>query len=242
MAERRLKSLLSSSFDDIKNLSGSALRTAYKSAAASIRGRRRAFEKAGKLSALPERYREGVPSVSSFDSMFNQNDPKRTEKIEKAMREALGENLGYIRGEVSTLSGYERVIDARAKAVGAKLGIDFKSNADFNRFGEFMGEMQTRLKSMWKPASDFVVDLYKQAQRLNLNPMQLMKNYEYWRDHLEDLENLDPIEGRNRELRPSDYIKKAKLEKISDYYKMESSHDVISSAARKPSRGRKKRR
>lgn len=229
MAERRLKSLLSSSFADIKNLSGSALRTAYKSAAASIRGRRRAFEKAGKLSALPERYREGVPSVSAFES-------------ETAMRAALAENLGYIRGKVSTLSGYEEVMDSRAKAVGDKLGIDFKSQADFNRFGEFMGEMQTRLKSMWKPASDFVVDLYKQAQRLNLNPMQLMKNYEYWRDHLEDLENLDPIEGRNRELRPSDYIKKAKLEKISDYYKMESSHDVISSAARKPSRGRKKRR
>lgn len=229
MAERRLKSLLSSSFADIKSLSGSALRTAYKSAAASIRGRRRAFEKAGKLSALPERYREGVPSVSSFES-------------ESAMRAALAENLGYIRGKVSTLSGYEEVMDSRAKAVGDKLGIDFKSQADFNRFGEFMGEMQTRLKSMWKPASDFVVDLYKQAQRLNLNPMQLMKNYEYWRDHLEDLENLDPIEGRNRELRPSDYIKKAKLEKISDYYRMESSHDVISSAARKPSRGRKKRR
>lgn len=229
MAERRLKSLLSSSFADIKSLSGSELRTAYKSAAASIRGRRRAFEKAGKLSALPERYREGVPSVSSFES-------------ETAMRAALAENLGYIRGKVSTLSGYEKVMDSRAKAVGEKLGLDFKSQADFSRFGEFMGEMQTRLKSMWKPASDFVVDLYKQAQRLNLNPMQLMKNYEYWRDHLEDLENLDPIEGRNRELRPSDYIKKAKLEKISDYYKMESSHDVISSAARKPSRGRKKRR
>lgn len=229
MAERRLKSLLSSSFADIKSLSGSALRTAYKSAAASIRGRRRAFEKAGKLSALPERYREGVPSISSFES-------------EASIRAALAENLGYIRGKVSTLSGYEEVMDSRAKAVGEKLGIDFKSQADFNRFGEFMGEMQTRLKSMWKPASDFVVDLYKQAQRLNLNPMQLMKNYEYWRDHLEDLENIDPIEGRNRELRPSDYIKKAKLEKISDYYKMESSHDVISSAARKQSRGRKKRR
>ena len=229
MAERRLKSLLSSSFADIKSLSGSELRTAYKSAAASIRGRRRAFEKAGKLSALPERYREGVPSVSSFES-------------ESAMRAALAENLGYIRGKVSTLTGYEETISARAKAVGAKIGIEFKSNEEFNRFGEFMGEMQTRLKSMWKPASDFVVDLYKQSQRLNLNPMQLMKNYEYWRDHLEDLENLDPIEGRNRELRPSDYIKKATLEKISDYYKMEITHDVISSAARKPSRGRKKRR
>lgn len=241
MAERRLKSLLSSSFADIKNLSGSALRTAYKSAAASIRGRRRAFEKAGKLSALPERYRKGVPSVSSFESMFDPDDPKRTEKIEKAMREALGENLGYIRNKMSRYSGYEETISARAKAVGAKIGIEFKSNEEYAQWGRFMDEMQTRFKNAWKPNSNFAIDLYKQFMRLNLNPSQLQKNFEYWRDHLEDLENLDPIEGRNRELRPSDYIKKAKLEKITDYYNDPDNAKAAASKAERLSR-RKKRR
>lgn len=224
---RRLASLLESTAREIGELSGKALRTAYKSAAASIRGRSRAFISAGKSEALPQKYRGGVASISSFES-------------EAEMRSALQQHLGYLRGKVSTLAGYEEVMSDRAQAVGSKLGIDFESEKDFKNFGDFMGEMQTRLKSMWKPASDFVVDLYKQSKRLNLNPMQLMKNYEYWRDHLQDLEEADPIEGRSRELRPSDYIKQAKLEKISDYYKRSDTHDVISSAARKPSRGRRK--
>lgn len=225
---RKLKTLLAASAHDIGALTGKELRSAYKSAAASVRGRSAAFKAAGKVSALPARYRSGVATLGTFGS-------------EGEMRKALREALGYLRGDVSTLSGYERVMSERAREVGERLGLDFEDEDDYKSFGDFMGEMQTRLKSMWKPASDFVVDLYKQSKRLNLDPMQLMKNYEYWRDHLEDLENMDPIQGRSRELRPSDYIKKAKLETITDYYKKSTSHDIISKAARKPSRGRRKK-
>ena len=228
MSRRKLTSLLEMSGPDLSGLSGAELRSAYKSAAAAIRGRSKAFKQAGKTTALPVRYRAGVSTLSSFES-------------EAEIRKALGSALGYLRGKNSTLKGYEEVISKRAQEMGSKLGIDFKSEKDFNKFGDFMGEMQTRLKSMWKPASDFVVDLYKQSQRLNLDPMQLMKNYEYWRDHLEDLEKVDPIQGRSRDLKPSDYIKKAKLETIRDYYEKPTSHRVISSAARKTSRGRGKK-
>ena len=75
-----------------------------------------------------------------------------------------------------------------------------------------------------------------------------MKNFEYWRDHLDDLKEMDPIEGRKNKLTPSDYIKRAKLENISDYYAETNSkgrkkhHNIISSAARKPSRGRGRRK
>lgn len=229
MSRRKLTSLLEMSGPDLSGLSGDELRSAYKSAAAAIRGRSKAFKAAGKDTALPKRYRAGVPTLPSFEN-------------EAEIRKALGSALGYLRGSISTLKGYEEVISKRAQEVGSKLGLDFKSNADFDKFGKFMDEMSTRLKSMWKPASDFVVDLYKQSQRLNLDPMQLMKNYEYWRDHLEDLEQMDPIQGRSRDLRPSDYIKKAKLETIRDYYEKPTSHNVISSAARKPSRGRGKKK
>lgn len=229
MSRRKLSSLLQMSGPDLSGLSGDELRSAYKSAAAAIRGRSKAFKAAGKDTALPKRYRAGVPTLPSFEN-------------EAEIRKALGSALGYLRGSISTLKGYEEVISKRAQEVGSKLGLDFKSNADFDKFGKFMDEMSTRLKSMWKPASDFVVDLYKQSQRLNLDPMQLMKNYEYWRDHLEDLEQMDPIQGRSRDLRPSDYIKKAKLETIRDYYEKPTSHNVISSAARKPSRGRGKKK
>lgn len=217
-----LASLINANTRQINELTGKELRSAYKAAAASIRGRVKGFQAAGELEAVPEKFRN-VPKIGSFET-------------EAEMRQALKEQLGYIRGEVSYIKGYERVMSRRAQSVASKLGLNFKSNADLKKFGEFMGDMQTRLKSMWKPNSDFAVDLYKQSQRLNLDPKQLMKNFEYWRDHLEDLEEVNPIEGRR--VTPSDYIKKAKLESIKDYYKNPESNRLVSSELKK----RKKRK
>ena len=217
----------------IKSLTGAELRQAYKSAAAALRGRRGAFERAGELSAFEARYQSGVPGVGSFES-------------EAQMRSALGFALTPLGGQSSTYSGYQKAQQKRRASYEKTTGRKFGSMKDFNKFGNFMGEMQTRLKSMWGPASDFVVDLYNQAERLDLNPEALMKNFEYWRDHLDDLKEMDPIEGRKKSLTPSDYIRKAKLEKIKDYYSetnekgRKKHHNIISSAARKPSRGRRK--
>lgn len=224
--KQRYKPLLASLIDmntrQLNALTGKQLRSAYKAAAASIRGRVKGFQAAGEIEAVPAKYRN-VPKIGSFET-------------EADMRQALKEQLGYIVGEVSYVKGYERVMSRRAKSTGEKLGINFKSKADYDKFGKFMGEMQTRLKSMWKATSDFAVDLYKQSQRLNLDPTQLMKNFEYWRDHMEDLEEVNPIEGRH--VTPSDYIRKAKLETIRDYYKKSENNKLISSEVRK----RKKRR
>lgn len=217
-----LASLIEANTRQLNALSGKELRSAYKASAASLRGRLKGFEAAGEIEAVPEKYRN-VPKIGSFET-------------EAEMRQALKEQLGYIRGEVSYIKGYERVISKRAQSVGRKLGLHFKSNADFKKFGKFMGDMQTRLKSMWGGTSDFAVDLYKQAQRLNLDPTQLMRNYEYWVDHLENLKEVNPIEGRH--VTPSDYIKKAKLESITDYYKKPESNKIVSSELKK----RKKRR
>lgn len=219
--KQRYKPLLQSLIDmntrELKALTGKELRSAYKAAAASIRGRVKGFKAAGELEAVPEKYRN-VPKIGSFDT-------------EAEMRQALKEQLGYIRGEVSYIKGYERVMSRRAQSVASKLGLNFKSNADWKKFGYFMGDMEKRLKKMWGATSDFAVDLYKQSQRLNLNPVQLMRNYEYWIDHLEELKEVNPIEGRHAT--PSDYIKKAKLESIKDYYKKPESNRVVSSELKK---------
>lgn len=235
---KKLAALIQAPGSFIKNLSGQELRAAYKSAATALRGRRGKFERAGELSAFNTRYQHGVPGVGSFES-------------EAQMRQELSTALSYLGARESTYSGYKKAQQKRRERYEKTTGRKFKSMADFNKFGNFMGEMQTRLKSMFQPASDFIGNpggLYDQAIRLNLNPEALMQNFEYWRDHLDDLKQMDPIEGRKNKLTPSDYIKRAKLEKISDYYNETNSkgrkkhHNIISSAARKPSRGRGKRK
>ena len=230
-----VKDLLQMSASQISALEGAELRRAYKSTSASLRMRRQAFVKHGKLSGMPEVYRGGIRKAASFES-------------EAEMREYMMDALRYINKGKSTIAGYNKSLQDRMEHVENITGHKFGSQSEYSRWGEFMGEMQERLKASWKAISDVAWELYDEAKRLNLDPDQLMKNFEYWADHLEDLKEAEPLK-RSRALRPSDYLKSLKLEKISTYYANEAdrlskedsfeSARKYSSSARKPSRGRR---
>ena len=219
--------LLEMSARQINALEGAELRRAYKSVSASLRLRRAAFEKAGKITGMPAKYRAGIRKAGSFETSSE-------------MRDYMNQALGYMRGRRSTLKGYEKSESEQREAVERATKRKFKSQEDYELWGEFMGEMQTRLGASWKAISKLAWELFDEAERLNLDPEQLMKNFEYWADHLEDLKEAEPLK-RGRDLRPSDYLKKLKLEKISAYYEVKEDRKY-SSAARKPSRGRKAKR
>ena len=218
--------LLEMSARQINALEGAELRRAYKSVSASLRLRRAAFEKAGKITGMPAKYRSGIRKAGSFETSSE-------------MRDYMNQALGYMRGRRSTLKGYEKSESEQREAVERASGRKFKTKEEYEHWGKFMGEMQTRLGASWKAISNLAWELHDEAWRLNLDPEQLMKNFEYWADHLEDLKEAEPLK-RGRDLRPSDYLKKLKLEKISAYYEKEDRE--YSSKARKPSRGRKAKR
>lgn len=218
-----IKDLMELSARQVNALDGAELRRAFKSVSMSLRNRRAAFEKAGKLSAMPARYRQGIRKAGSFETPAE-------------MREYIANSLGWMRGKVSTYKGYEEVERSQREQVEKTTGRKFESQEEYNRWGNFMGEMQTRLGASWKAISKLAWEMFDEAKRLNLDPEQLMKNFEYWAEHLEDLKDAEPLK-RGRELRPSDYLKKLKLEKIGEFYSREER--TYSGKARKPSRGRK---
>lgn len=236
-----IKDLLQMSASQINALEGAELRRAYKSVSASLRGRRQAFQKHGALSGMPEKYRGGIRKVSSFDT-------------EAELRQYMKTGIAYMKGSVSTFSGYQESVIKRKEAIEKKRGRKFESVEDFNKWGDFMGEMQERLQIAWKSISQLAWELFDEAERLNLDPEQLMKNYEYWAAHIEELKEAEPLK-RGRDLRASDYLKSLKIEKIGDYYterenKIRAKHPLwsdeqieketrkYSGQARKPSRGR----
>lgn len=235
MARNRLiTKLFNSTLGEINDLSGAGLEAAYKSVSASLRGRRSQFIKHGHLKGFKQSFQKGIPTKSSFETPG-------------AMRSFVKEGLAYLRGSGSTWSGYEEQMSERRRKYEQTSGRKFESEEEFDQMGNFMDEMELRLGDSFKHQSSFIRDMFDESQRLNLDPQQLMKNFEYWRDHLDDLKAMDPIEGRNRALRPSDYLKKANLESITKYYQNRaetvepSKVREISSDARKPSRGTKAR-
>ena len=225
-----LSDLKQMSWRQLNALEGAELKRAFKSVSASLRGRMKGFKNAGKETAFTKKYKSGIRKASSFES-------------EADMLDYVKQGLSDILGVRSTISGYNKAETERRMNLESSLGYHFKTDAEYDRFGKFMSEMGTRLGEAWKAISDVAWELFKESERLNLDPTQLMKNYEYWAEHLEDLQEAEPMK-RGRDLRPSDYLKKLKLEKVSDFYKRELSESPedfreYSSRARKPSRGRK---
>lgn len=93
--------------------------------------------------------------------------------------------------------------------------IDLSSTAKLKEFGNFMNEASDRYGEMAKIVSSQARALYAEAQRLNINTNALLKNMDYWLDHIDDLEKSDPIRTRSeRQLQPSEYARKLGLEKI----------------------------
>ena len=226
--------LLEMSARQINALEGAELRRAYKSVSASLRLRRAAFEKAGKISGMPAKYRAGIRKAGSFETSSE-------------MKEYMILALRYMGGRRSTLKGYQKSESEQREAVEKATGHKFRSQEEYEHWGEFMGEMQTRLGASWKAISNLAWELHDEAWRLNLDPELLMKNYEYWANNINKLKTAEPLK-RGRDLRPSDYLKKLGLQKIGYYYEDRTeklgSEEArkYSSAARKPSRGRKAKR
>ena len=91
--------------------------------------------------------------------------------------------------------------------------------------------MQKRQGEMWKYVSDDFIEIVDDpdVQQLanisaekGLKLTQLMKNFDYWRAHIDDLEKAE-VPGTSRGyLVPSDYIKSLKLPSIKKWRKGEA--------------------
>ena len=115
----------------------------------------------------------------------------------------------YMRGRRSTYAGRQASAeDQLHKMQKAMPDMGFETVDDVRKFGKFMDEMDDRFGEAGYPSSQ-AKKLYKEAQRLNVDPKKFMRNYDYWIDHIKDLEKATPIRQRagSRALKPSDYAR-----------------------------------
>ena len=198
--------IINSPASDIKRFSEQQINQAYQTLKSAFNKRVSTFEKHGRQTALPSSLRTGMKSSKGMSQAEKQAE------ILKAS--------AFMRGSRSTYSGWKKSEMQRMEELNERLEGDYHFNNldDFLKYGKFLGEMQDRLGTMWKYESSQVRELYFQANRLNVDPNQFMKNYEYWLDHAEELQNAEPLNYKGRNVKASDYARKLKLPKISEYY------------------------
>ena len=203
--------------NQLRKLKAPDLKKTYKQISKALKGRTKTFRKHGREEAVPERFRDGLENPAGMS---------RNE-----MLAGLSDALAYMRGQVSTFKGWSEVqqkrMDAYNKTMADSEQDTFKSFEEFDRYGRFMGSMQERFGKLWSYASDQTKELYDAAkkngadlgeltERLNLDPEQLIKNFEFWSEHMDALANAEPITWHRsgRPVYASDYARKLGLGKI----------------------------
>ncbi len=187
-------------------LTGSALSEAYQTLKSVFNKRAEVFRKHGAERALPAGFRSDMPSSRGMTE---------AEKLQ-----TLKSAAAFMRGERSSFSGWKRSEMEQMEELNERLDDAFHFNNldEFRRYGEFMGEMQTRMGDMWKQVSNQVRELYFQSERLGLDSSMFMKNYEYWLAHGEALQRAEPLQYSGRGVKASDYARQLHLPKISTWY------------------------
>ena len=208
----------------VNKLSGSALTAAYTTLKSAFNKRVNIFKKHDAERALPPQFRNGM------QSSLGMSEDEKLQAIKEASAFMCGSRSSYTgwkRSELEQMENLNEMLEG---------DFEFKSLEDFRKYGEFMGEMQTRLGEMWKNVSSQVRELFFASERLGVNSSQFLKNYEYWIEHAEKLQQAKPIEWSTsgRKVKASDYARQLKLPKMSEWYQSEGySHEVSEKLSRK---------
>lgn len=199
----KLKQLLNMTARELKQLSTSELRESYQNIRKITNSRVNTFKKHGISEAVPKHIREGLGSSKK--------------RSDQELIEDIRGSLAWMRGRVSKYSGWKEAReDRREKMQDAMPDLDLSTPEKLDDFGEFMGEMQDRYGEMWGGISSQVRDLYGILMKSNEDPYQFMRNYDYWKEHIEDINASRKATGRRGRLstKPSTYFNKLKKGKI----------------------------
>lgn len=196
----KLKDIQSKTLAEIKGMSKEDLSSTWSYMRRILKSRFRTFEKQGLGSAIPKRFRSGVPTVRQLGS---------AEELAKQ----IGMAAGYTAGEASTAAGYSEAMQERMADISDRLGISMTPQ-QYAEYKKFMDEMAARMKETWKHVSAEAEEMYIQSRRLGIGIEQFKKNFDYWAENIQALQKATPKKGRKT---PSAYIKDLNLEKISSW-------------------------
>ncbi len=196
----KLKVLQDMTVREIKNLPSGSLREAYQNLRKSLASRVNTFRKHDSIKGVPEDLRYGLPSSKG--------------KSDAELVQLMKDPLKWMRKDKSKYSRYAASQDDfREKMQDAMPDMDLSTAEKMDRFGRFMGDMQSRYGEMWHAISNQVRDVYRDLTRLNKDPEQFMRNYDYWVEEVEEI-NRQKAErhegGRRRSTKLSTYARKMK--------------------------------
>lgn len=178
---------------------------------------RLAKEKNRRLEGLERNYKRSkllteTDKAPDFDSFR-----KRGKLDMSALSSEMNDAYKFIKDETTTLKGFRQQLKRSKDSFNALFsekddeGNVIKESRIFTYKNiwdlyDFLDEYAQMNKEQVMPKSEEVIDIYVEARRLNMDLKSLAKNMNYWKEHYQEMQNLEPIES-TRPVSSDDYKK-----------------------------------
>lgn len=203
----KLSDIKGKSLAEIKSSSIESQRSMWAYMRRILKSRIKTFAKHDVLEAVPRRFRGGVATVKELESRG-------------VLAEEISKALGYLEGATSTARGYLETPREGSSNLEKALGYPL-SPKEYADYKSFMDEMATRLKETWKHVSDEALEMIEQSRRLGIGIEQFKKNFDYWVENIQKLQDVDQIMTKaGRPAKASTYIRRLEgLPSIAEWKK-----------------------
>ena len=196
----RLKEIQSLTLRDLKSMDDKQLKSIQKSLMNIKRKRMATFEKHGVGDAIAT-YIQNVKSGRTRGEIINN----------------INKLSNWTMRQSSTYKGYVKQEKDKRQAIEDALGRPFKDDKEFNEYIRFMNAMRDRANGMWDVQSMTGAELFDEAKRLNMNPVKLVENYDYWMSMVDKLKKKKkPVKRKG--MTSSEYISTLRLPSIEKFY------------------------
>lgn len=117
--------------------------------------------------------------------------PKTRGLSNEEARQQLAEVSRWIRQPSHTVKGYKRQMAYNLERFHEK-GYDFVDESNYEDFIQYMEELREEYGSKAFDSGD-AADVYNNAQRIGIPTDTVKKNFDYFANHLEELDRMKPV-------------------------------------------------
>lgn len=167
---------------------------------------RRAYSELRKIAnkRLQRMEQQGLGTFGSY------RFPKLSDLWDDDVPGALADVSRYLRDPRHTVRGEKKALDADIAKLHER-GYDFIDRSNIYQFYDFMDQKRQEVGSKVFDSGS-TIDVFNEAQRLKIPPKVLKKNFDYFLENIEKMENTKPIRT-NREINFSDIKRKMERQK-----------------------------
>ena len=109
----------------------------------------------------------------------------------------LSETATFLNRDNTTISGFRKQLKSSIDSFNRLFEDNPINEENIFDLYDFLEDYRQKYKVQDIPDSDEVIDVWVEAQRLNISSKSLLKDIDYWSEHYEDMQDLEPVKSQN---------------------------------------------